>query len=103
MYAVIECGGKQLKVEPGQMAVVERLPVDVGEVVEIDKVLLAVDGDTRKVGRPYVEGAKVRARVLEHVRGKKIRVLKFKPKKRYKKVQGHRQALSRIMVEEVIA
>lgn len=102
MYAVIESGGKQYRVQPGQVLVVEKLDAEVGTTLEITKVLAAKKDAVVKVGIPYVEGAKVVARVLEHGRGKKITVFKYKPKKNYKKKQGHRQPYTRIKVEDIV-
>jgi len=95
MYAVIETGGKQYKVEEGTVLEHERLNgVEPGEVVEFDKVLLLVDGDDVRVGTPYLEGVKVKAEVKEHARGDKIIVFKYKSKKGYRRKQGHRQELT---------
>ena len=101
MYAVVETGGKQYQVSEGTTLEVERLDAEVGETVELDRVLLINDGEVT-VGRPLVEGAKVRATVLAQGKGPKITVLKYKRKNRYRKKQGHRQHLTRIRVDEII-
>lgn len=102
MYAVIETGGKQYRVQPGQVLAVEKLDAQPGDMVEIDTVLAAKKDTVIKVGSPYVEGARVIARVLEHGRGKKIVVFKYKPKKNYKRKQGHRQPYTKIKIEEIV-
>ncbi|KGF10713.1 50S ribosomal protein L21 [Urinicoccus massiliensis] len=90
MYAVIETGGKQYKVQEGDKLRVEKLDAQVGDTVTFDKVLF-LGGDDVKVGRPYVEGAKVEAKVLEQNKAKKVIVYKFKAKKNYRNKRGHRQ------------
>lgn len=103
MYAVVETGGKQYKVSEGMVIEVEKLPVEVGEEIELDKVLMVVDGDSVKVGRPFVEGAKVKALVQGQIKGPKIIVFKYKPKKRYRRKKGHRQRYTRLLIKEIIA
>ena len=103
MYAVVETGGKQYKVSEGMVIEVEKLPVKVGEEIELDKVLMVVDGDSVKVGRPFVEGAKVKALVQGQIKGPKIIVFKYKPKKRYRRKKGHRQRYTRLLIREIIA
>lgn len=100
MYAIIETGGKQIKVVEGQEIIVEKLTSDIEEVVTFDKVLF-VGGDDVKVGSPIVEGATVTAKVAEHGRGKKITVYKFKPKKNYSRKQGHRQPYSKLVIDKI--
>ena len=102
MYAIIETGGKQLKVEEGQAIYIEKLAADVDETVTFDKVLF-VSGDDVKVGTPFVEGATVSAKVEKHGRGKKISVVKFKPKKNYNRKQGHRQPYTKVVIEKINA
>ena len=100
MYAIIQTGGKQIKVAKGDSVLVEKLDVKEGETVTFDKVLL-VGGETVKVGAPYVKGATVTAEVIESGRGKKIYVLRYKAKKNEKKKIGHRQAYTKIRVEDI--
>ncbi|MCU9592882.1 50S ribosomal protein L21 [Caldibacillus thermolactis] len=100
MYAIIETGGKQLKVEEGQTIYVEKLDVADGETVTFDKVLF-VGGDNVKVGAPYVEGATVTGKVEKHGKQKKIIVYKYKPKKNYHKKQGHRQPYTKVVIEKI--
>lgn len=100
MLAVIETGGKQYIVKVGDRLKVEKLPYDIGSEVEIDKVLLIDDGE-KKVGAPYVEGAKVLARVVSHGRGKKIIGMKFKRRKNYRRKWGHRQWYTEIEIVDI--
>ncbi|MFC5542208.1 MAG: 50S ribosomal protein L21 [Bacilli bacterium] len=102
MYAIIETGGKQYKVEAGQEIYVEKLGVEPNETVTFDKVLF-VGGETVKVGTPTVEGATVTAKVVKEGRGKKITVFKYKPKKNYRRKQGHRQPYTKLVIESINA
>ncbi|EUJ17783.1 50S ribosomal protein L21 [Listeria aquatica] len=102
MYAIIETGGKQIKVEAGQEIYVEKLAGEVGDVVTFDKVLF-VGGDAAKVGTPFVEGATVTAKVEKQGRAKKLTVFKYKPKKNYHKKQGHRQPYTKLTVDAINA
>ncbi|MDX2228993.1 MAG: 50S ribosomal protein L21 [Leptolyngbyaceae cyanobacterium bins.349] len=101
MYAIIETGGKQLRVEPGRFYDVERLAVEEEGKVSIDKVLFVQDNDTFHVGQPLVAGATVEGTVLRHLRGRKIIVYKMRPKKKTRKKQGHRQELTRLMIDSI--
>jgi large subunit ribosomal protein L21 len=102
IYAVIRSGGKQYKVEPNQLLDVELLPTDVGAVVELSDVLLVADGDDVTVGQPLVAGARVVAEVVEHGRGPKIIVFKYKNKTRYRRKTGHRQAYTRLAIRQIL-
>ncbi|AAT04336.1 50S ribosomal protein L21 [Listeria monocytogenes] len=102
MYAIIETGGKQIKVEAGQEIYVEKLAGEVGDVVTFDKVLF-VGGDSAKVGVPFVEGATVTAKVEKQGRAKKLTVYKYKPKKNYHKKQGHRQPYTKLTIDAINA
>ena len=102
MYAIIETGGKQVKVEAGQEIYVEKLGAQADEVVTFDKVLF-VGGETVKVGAPTVEGATVTAKVVKEGRAKKITVFKYKSKKNYRRKQGHRQPYTKLVVESINA
>ena len=93
MYAIIRTGGKQYRVEQGEQLQVEKLNAEVGDTVTFD-VLMQGEGGDVKIGAPVVEGASVTAKVLEHGKGPKIRVFKYKPKKDYRRSQGHRQPYS---------
>ena len=100
MYAIIETGGKQIKVEAGQEIYVEKLNGEAGDVITFDKVLF-VGGDDAKVGVPFVEGATVSATVVKNGRAKKITVFKYKAKKNYRKKQGHRQPYTKLTVDAI--
>ena len=100
MYAIIETGGKQIKVEEGQTIYVEKLDTAADDSVTFDKVLF-VGGDNVKVGAPLVEGATVTAKVEKQGLQKKISVVKFKPKKNYHRKQGHRQPYTKLVVDKI--
>ena len=103
MYASIETGGKQIRVEEGAEIFVEKLPAEAGEAVEFDKVLL-VSADELKVGKPYVEGAKVSGKVVKQGKGKKLMIVKYKPKKgSTRRKQGHRQPYTKVVIESIEA
>lgn len=102
MYAIIETGGKQIKVEEGQEIYIEKIDAAEGETVTFDKVLF-VGGETVKIGNPTVEGATVMAKVQKHGRQKKIIVFKYKPKKNYRRKQGHRQPYTKVVIEKINA
>ncbi|WP_040928801.1 50S ribosomal protein L21 [Nosocomiicoccus massiliensis] len=102
MFAIIETGGKQVKVEEGQTIFVEKLDANEGDTVTFDRVLL-VGGDDVKVGAPVVEGATVTAKVEQQGRGKKIHVVKFKRRKNYLRKQGHRQPFTKVTIEKIDA
>ncbi|MCM3786850.1 50S ribosomal protein L21 [Domibacillus sp. 8LH] len=102
MYAIIETGGKQVKVEEGQAIYIEKLNAQDGDTVTFDKVLF-VGGNDVKVGSPVVEGATVTAKVEKQGRAKKIIVFKFKAKKNYRKKQGHRQPYTKVVIEKINA
>ena len=101
MYAVIKTGGHQYKASVGDELVVERLPYEVGAQVELDEIYLLADGDDIVVGQPTVDGAKIRATVVEEFKGPKIRIFKFKPKIRYRRRLGHRQTYMRLRIDEI--
>ena len=100
MYAIIETGGKQVRVEVGSKVYVEKLEAEVGSTITIDKVLLVGD-KTVKVGTPYVEGAKVTAKVEKQGLGRKIRVFKYKSKSNEHKTIGHRQPYTCLVIESI--
>lgn len=100
MYAIIETGGKQLKVEVGQVIYTEKLKVDVGNVFTFDKVLM-VGGEKTKIGKPYIEGASVTAKVGKQGLGKKIVIYKYKSKSIHKTKQGHRQPYTSLVIESI--
>jgi large subunit ribosomal protein L21 len=100
-YAIIETGGKQLRVEPGRFYDVERIAAEPDSQVTIDKVLFVQDDGSISVGQPLVAGATVEATVMSHLRGRKIIVYKMRPKKKTRKKQGHRQELTRLMIDSI--
>ena len=102
IYAIIETGGKQYKVSPGQTIDVERLDIAEGNTVELDRVLLIADDDKVTVGTPIVDGAKVIATSQGEGKGKKIIVFKYKPKVRYRKKTGHRQLYTRLTIDKIV-
>ncbi len=103
MYAVIETGGKQYRVEKDSVLYIEKLDAQEGDTVTFDKVLFVKNGDEAKVGSPLVEGAKVTGKVVKHGKGKKIIVFKYKPKKNYKRKKGHRQPFTQVVIENIEA
>lgn len=100
MYAIIETGGKQIKVQKGDKIFVEKLDAKEGETVVFDKVLF-VGGSTVKVGNPYVEGSKVTAKVEKNGKARKIVVFKYKSKNNYRRKQGHRQPFTRVIIDSI--
>jgi large subunit ribosomal protein L21 len=103
MYAVVKTGGKQYRVSPGDSIEVEKLPVEVGEEVELDQVLLVANGSGTKIGRPLVKGAKVKATVTRQSKGRKVIIFKYRPSKRYRRKRGHRQLFTRLRIDEIVA
>ena len=102
IYAIIETGGKQYRVNPGQTIDVERLDVAEGDTVELDRVLLIGDGDQVTIGTPTVDGAKVVATSKGAGKGDKVIVFKYKPKVRYRKKTGHRQLHTRLVIDKIL-
>jgi large subunit ribosomal protein L21 len=103
VYAIIESGGKQYRVEPGAVLALERLPGEKGSRVELDRVLLVSDGSSLKVGHPTVTGARVVSEILAQTRGDKIDVFKFKKRKKYRRKTGHRQEQTTVRIAEIVA
>ncbi len=103
MYAVIETGGKQYKVQQGDVLYIEKVDAAEGDVVKFDRVLLLSKEDGLVVGSPLVAGASVSAMVEKHGKDKKIIVFKYKAKKNYRKKQGHRQPYTKITIESIQA
>jgi large subunit ribosomal protein L21 len=102
VYAVVKTGGHQYKASVGDELIIERLPNEVGTQVELDQVYLVADEDGVLVGQPTVDGAFIRATILEEFRGPKILVFKYKPKERYRRRMGHRQTYMRLRVDEIV-
>ncbi|WP_333860071.1 50S ribosomal protein L21 [Clostridium sp.] len=103
MYAVVATGGKQYKVSEGDIIYVEKLEAEVDSTIELDKVLMVNKDEGLVVGKPVVEGAKVKAKVLKQGKARKIIVFKYKPKKDYRKKQGHRQPYTKLQIEKIDA
>jgi large subunit ribosomal protein L21 len=101
MYAIIETGGKQYKVEEGKSVRVEKLPEAKGEVVVFERVLLVNNGEDMQVGKPYLDGCRVEGKLVSQGRNRKIIVFKFKAKKNYKRTQGHRQPFSEVLIQKI--
>ncbi len=101
MYAIVEIAGQQFKVEQGREVFVHRLSGEEGSKVEFDKVLLVDNDGSVKVGTPVVEGAKIGAKIVSHLRGDKVIVFKKKRRKGYQKQNGHRQDLSKVLIEKI--
>jgi len=102
IYAIIETGGKQYKVSPGQTIDVERLDIAEGNTIELGRVLLIADDDKLTIGTPIIDGAKVIATSQGEGKGKKIIVFKYKPKVRYRKKTGHRQLYTRLTIDKIL-
>lgn len=102
MYAIVESGGRQYRAEVGKTIQTEKLPIETGETIDLDKVLLVVDGKERMIGKPMVAGALVRATVVDQIKGKKIRMLKYRPGNRYRIRKGHRQQYTQLRIEEIL-
>lgn len=103
MFAIVETGGKQYRVQEGDVITVEKLNVEAGEKIVFDKVLMLSDGETVKVGAPYVESCNVTGTVVENGKGPKVIIFKYKAKKDYRKKQGHRQPYTMIKIDKVSA
>ena len=102
-HAVIETGGKQYRVAEGDVIFIEKLDVEAGEAVTFDRVLAVIDGENAVFGTPVVEGASVSANVVKNGKSKKIRVYKMKPKKGYRRTQGHRQPYTKVQIGTINA
>ncbi len=100
-YAIFKTGGKQYRVSPGDVIDVEKLPVEPGAEIELDEVLAFCKDGQVAIGRPLLDGVKVIAHVQQQYRDKKIKVFKYKPKTRYRKMRGHRQAYTRLQIAEI--
>ncbi|MBE6875951.1 MAG: 50S ribosomal protein L21 [Ruminococcus sp.] len=103
MYAVIETGGKQVRVQEGDIVFIEKLNVEADETVNFDKVVAVSTDSGLKIGAPYVEGAAVKAKVLKNGKAKKITVFTYKPKKGEKRKMGHRQPYTQVQIEAINA
>lgn len=100
-YAIIETGGKQLRVEPGRFYDVELLPTEPDQTITLEAVLLVQHNGDVRIGQPFVNGATVEGTVMRHLRGRKVLVYKMKPKKKTRKKRGHRQEITRLMINSI--
>ncbi len=101
-YAIVEDGGKQYKVVEGGTIDVDHYKTDIGDQIDLDRVLLIADSDDVTLGNPYIPGAKVEATVASHFKAPKIIVFKYKPKQRYRVKQGHRQKYTRLNIDSIV-
>lgn len=101
MYAIVETGGKQYQLEEGRYVDIELLEGEKDSKVVFDKIVMIVNGKKSKVGQPYVAGASVEGKIMLHDRAKKVIVYKQRPKKGYRKKQGHRQGFTRVMISKI--
>ena len=101
MYAVIQTGGKQYRVSPGDQLKVEKLQADIGDKVTFEKVIMTSDGEKIQVGKPYIENANVEGKLLGHGKSRKVLVFKYKRRKNYRRKRGHRQPFSLISIENI--
>ena len=103
MYAVIKTGGKQYRVAAGEKIKVEQIPADVGAEITLDQVLMAGEGETVKIGAPFIAGASVKATVVSHGRHDKVKIFKMRRRKHYQKHQGHRQNYTELRIDAIAA
>ncbi len=103
MFAVIKTGGKQYKVQAGDLVKIEKLDVEEGKTIKISDVLMLIDGDKTTIGTPNVKGATVSAKINSHGRGPKIKIIKFHRRKNYRKQMGHRQAYTELSITKITA
>jgi large subunit ribosomal protein L21 len=103
MYAVVNTGGKQYKVQKGETLRIEKIPGEVGSAVTFDKVLMVADGENIRVGQPVLENVAVQAQIVEQDKAKKILIFKYKRRKRYRRKNGHRQPFTAIRIDGIEA
>jgi large subunit ribosomal protein L21 len=102
MYAVVKTGGKQYRVVAGDKLKVEQIPADVGAEVILDQVLMVGEGESVRLGQPILSGASVKATVVSHGRGEKVKIFKMRRRKHYQKHQGHRQNYTELKIEAIV-
>ena len=102
MYAVMQSGGKQYRVEAGQSVRLEALPAAVGATISFDQVMMVVEGESARVGAPFVEGARINGTVVSHGRGEKVKIFKLRRRKHSQKTQGHRQAYTEVRIDGIV-
>jgi large subunit ribosomal protein L21 len=100
-YAIVEDGGKQYRAVIGESIEVDRYPLELGEEIDMDHVLLIADGENVKVGTPFIEGAKIEATVVAHVKGPKVVVFRYKAKERIRSKTGHRQQYTKVRIDAI--
>ena len=100
-YAIVEISGRQFWVETGKYYDLNRIPTELGKEITLNRVLLVNNDGELLIGKPYLESVKVKGKILEHLRGRKVIVYKMRPKKKTRKKQGHRQELTRVLIEEI--
>ena len=101
-YAIVEISGRQFWIEIGKYYDFNRIPSQLGNQITLNRVLLLNDGGNISIGQPYLESVKVKGKILEHLRSKKTIIYKMRPKKKTRKKQGHRQELTRVLIEDII-
>ncbi|WWO98141.1 MAG: 50S ribosomal protein L21 [Candidatus Dasytiphilus stammeri] len=101
MYAVFQTGGKQYRVKTGQIIRLEKLNIVKGKTIDFDQVLMIVNGNNINIGAPLVKGGRVSADIIDHDRGKKIKIIKFRRRKHYRKKQGHRQWFTTVKINNI--
>jgi large subunit ribosomal protein L21 len=101
-YAIVEISGRQFWIETGKYYDFNQIPTELGKQITLNRVLLLNNEGNILVGKPYLEGVKIKGKILEHLRGKKTIVYKMRPKKKTRKKQGHRQDLTRVLIEDII-
>jgi len=101
MYAVIESGGKQHRVEPGEILQLEKLDIAEGETIDLEKVMMIGEGDKLEIGMPYVKGGKVTAQIISHGRSDKVKIIKMRRRKHYRRQAGHRQHFTKVEIKEI--
>lgn len=101
-YAIIEISGRQFWVEKGKYYDLNRIPIELGKQITLNRVLLLNNNGDVLIGKPYLKSVKIKGKILEHLRGKKTIVYKMRPKKKTRKKQGHRQELTRVFIEDIV-
>ena len=101
-YAIVEISGRQFWIEKGKYYDLNRIPTELGKEITLNRVLLLNNNGEIQIGKPYLESVKITGKILEHLRGRKTIVYKMRPKKKTRKKQGHRQELTRVLIEDII-
>ena len=101
-YAIVEISGRQFWIEKGKYYDLNRIPTELGKEITLNRVLLLNNNGEIQIGKPYLESVKIKGKILEHLRGRKTIVYKMRPKKKTRKKQGHRQELTRVLIEDII-